>query len=177
MPKTTFGKGVWPNGPLRDNCHCIWQLLIMHQSFVTMAPMGPEIAGGGGGLSAMLWAQKKTKLFCSCQKIMQKSCAKACFCEALMESCASFSHGMGRNQNRKLDCLRFYAHYNGYFLDYKYHIFLKYCENTLKLDRVRARIFFFRHHFRQFDFLCANFFKSGPFIATFSQVILIQWWK
>ena len=37
--------------------------------------------------------------------------------------------------------------------------------------------FFFRHHFRQFYFFGANFFKFGPFIPTLLQVILIQWWK
>ena len=46
-----------------------------------------------------------------------------------------------------------------------------YCRVTerirYQLCRVRARIFFFfRHHFRQFDFFGANFFKFGPFIAS-----------
>ena len=44
--------------------------------------------------------------------------------------------------------------------------------------RVRARIFFsFATTFSQFDIFCANFFKFGPFFATFSQVTLIKWYK
>ena len=33
---------------------------------------------------------------------------------------------------------------------------------------VSIRIFFFRHHFHQFELFCANFFKSGQFFATFA---------
>ena len=37
----------------------------------------------------------------------------------------------------------------------------------LVIYRVHARIFFFfRHHFRQFDFFGVSFFKFGPFIAS-----------
>ena len=36
----------------------------------------------------------------------------------------------------------------------------------LSVQGSRQDFFFFRHHFRQFDFFGANFFKFGPFIAS-----------